>query len=207
MNAISPISNVQARIREITTQFDMGTSFAQVLSSAQAQAAATPAGSAGAPAAGSASSVTAPTAVAGSQAANWASKLPQAAQQWVPHIERIARRNGIDPQLLAALVKQESGFQADVRSHAGAIGLTQLMPATARELGVNPNDPIANLEGGARYLRSQLDRFGSAPLALAAYNAGPGRVAATGGIPQITETQNYVRNVMAFYTELGGKSS
>ncbi|HSK98199.1 MAG TPA: lytic transglycosylase domain-containing protein, partial [Euzebyales bacterium] len=125
---------------------------------------------------------------------------------WLPHIERIARRNDLDPRLLTALVKQESGFRADAGSPAGAIGLTQLMPGTARELGVDPYDPLANLEGGARYLRSQLDRFGSVPLALAAYNAGPGRVAATGGIPRITETQNYVRNVMAFYADLGGSA-
>ena len=79
----------------------------------------------------------------------------------------------------------------------GARGLAQLMPGTARELGVNPDDPLANLEGGARYLRQQLDRFdGDIEKALAAYNAGPGRVAQAGGVPRIRETQNYVAAVM-----------
>jgi soluble lytic murein transglycosylase-like protein len=201
VGSISPIGGVQARIREIVSEFDMGMPFAQVLSSVQAQ----PTAAISAPSAPSRAASVAPvTPATPGQAGGWARKLPEAAQQWLPHIERIARRNGVDPKLLAALVKQESGFQADVRSPAGAIGLAQLMPGTARELGVDPTDPIANLEGGARYLRSQLDRFGSAPLALAAYNAGPGRVAASGGIPDISETQNYVRNVMAFYRELGG---
>ena len=82
-------------------------------------------------------------------------------------------------------------------SPKGAQGLAQLMPGTARELGVDPADPFANLEGGARYLRAQLDRFdGDVEKALAAYNAGPGRVEAAGGIPRIRETQHYVAAVM-----------
>ena len=76
-------------------------------------------------------------------------------------------------------------------------GLAQLMPGTARYLGVNPDDPFANLEGGARYLREQMDRFdGDIEKALAAYNAGPGRVIAAGGIPRIRETQGYVAAIM-----------
>jgi len=74
--------------------------------------------------------------------------------------------------------------------------LTQLMPATARELGVNPHDPVQNLVGGARYLRSQFERFGSWQLALAAYNAGPTRVARLGRIPNIRETKNYVSKII-----------
>ena len=82
-------------------------------------------------------------------------------------------------------------------SPVGARGLTQLMPATAQGLGVNPDDPMANLEGGARYLREQLNRFdGDLEKALAAYNAGPGRVEQAGGVPRIRETQTYVAAVI-----------
>ena len=112
-------------------------------------------------------------------------------------VAQIADANGISPFLLEALVWQESRWQAGARSRAGAIGLTQLMPGTARDLGVNPTDLASNLAGGARYLRQQLDRFdGNVELALAAYNAGPGRVQRSGGIPRILETQNYVRSIV-----------
>jgi soluble lytic murein transglycosylase-like protein len=121
--------------------------------------------------------------------------LPPAAQQWLPHIERVAREVGIDPRLLIAVVHQESDFRHDVPGAAGEIGLVQLMPGTAAEVGVNPYDPIDNLRGGARYLHKQLDRFGSVELALAAYNAGPGNVA--GG-------RDYASEVLRFYIALGG---
>jgi soluble lytic murein transglycosylase-like protein len=195
---IASVSQIHARMEQITSRFDTGSSFAAALSSAQG-ATATPSAAA-TPAAGATS------AAAGGPAQPWTHKLPAAAQKWVPHIERAARRHGLDPRLLAALVKQESGFRADAGSHAGAIGLAQLMPGTARELGVDPYDPVANLDGGARYLSQQLERFGSVPLALAAYNAGPGRVSSAGGIPQISETQHYVRNVTSFYADLGGRA-
>ena len=101
--------------------------------------------------------------------------------------------------MLAGLVKQESGFNPNAVSPAGARGLTQLMPGTAAGLGVsNPLDPAQALEGGAKYLREQLDRFGGdVARALAAYNAGPGAVQRFGGIPPYAETQNYVRIVQA----------
>jgi soluble lytic murein transglycosylase-like protein len=132
----------------------------------------------------------------------WARKLPPAGQRWAGHIDEAARSAGVDPALLAALVRHESNFDPNVRSHAGAIGLAQLMPGTAAALGVDPTDPVANLRGGARYLREQLDRFGTPELALAAYNAGPNRVAQAGGIPRIAEAQTYVRRVMSTWEQL-----
>lgn len=112
-------------------------------------------------------------------------------------VAELADRFDLSPALIEALVWQESRWHADAVSPVGARGLAQLMPGTARELGVDPRDPFANLEGGARYLRQQLDRFdGNLEKALAAYNAGPGRVIAADGIPRIRETQNYVVSVM-----------
>ncbi|TNC51118.1 lytic transglycosylase domain-containing protein [Rubellimicrobium rubrum] len=106
-----------------------------------------------------------------------------------------ARRHAVPEDLFLRLVQQESGWNAGAVSHKGAIGLAQLMPDTARLLGVDPMDPQQNLEGGARYLRRQFDRFGTWDLALAAYNAGPGAVIQHGGIPPYVETQGYVRAI------------
>jgi len=107
-----------------------------------------------------------------------------------------ARRHGIPEDLFLRLVQQESGWNVGARSHKGAIGLAQLMPGTAAYLGVDPNDPSQNLEGGARYLREQFNTFGDWRLALAAYNAGPRAVQRYGGIPPYRETQNYVRAIL-----------
>lgn len=130
-----------------------------------------------------------------------AARLPEHGRHLASAIEDAAVRSGIEPSLLAALVRHESNFRQGVVSHAGAIGLAQLMPGTAAGLGVDPNDPSQNLDGGARYLREQLDRFGSPELALAAYNAGPNRVAQAGGIPRITETETYVGRVMSTWEQ------
>ena len=108
----------------------------------------------------------------------------------------IAREEGVDPDLFLRLVQQESSFNPDAVSSAGAIGLGQLMPGTAADLGVDPYDPEQNLRGSARYLRQQLDEFGDPQLALAAYNAGPGNVRKYGGIPPFRETQNYVAKIL-----------
>lgn len=104
-----------------------------------------------------------------------------------------AAKHGIPEDLFLRLIQQESGWNANARSHKGALGLAQLMPGTARALGVNPHDVTQNLEGGARYLRTQYNTFGTWRLALAAYNAGPGAVQKHGGVPPYRETQNYVR--------------
>ena len=118
-------------------------------------------------------------------------------------IAATARRHGLPAPLLTALVWQESGFRANARSKAGARGLTQLMPGTARDLGVRRiYDPAQNLDGGARYLKALLMRFGSSPLALAGYNAGPNAVVRHGGIPPYNETQQYVRSVLALEARL-----
>jgi peptidoglycan DL-endopeptidase CwlO len=108
-----------------------------------------------------------------------------------------AARYGVDPSLLAAVASQESGFNSRAVSPSGAQGLMQFMPATATGLGVNAFDPASSIDGAARYLSSLTQQFGSTPLALAAYNAGPGTVRQYGGIPPYTETQNYVRSVMS----------
>ena len=116
---------------------------------------------------------------------------------------QIAKEEGVDPDLFVRLVNQESTFNPTAGSSKGAYGLTQLMPGTAAELGVDPSDPIQNLRGGARYLRQQLDRFGDPALALAAYNAGPGNVSRYGGIPPFEETQNYVSRILGDYSGPG----
>lgn len=104
-----------------------------------------------------------------------------------------ARRHNVPEDLFLRLVQQESAFNPDAVSHAGAIGLAQLMPGTAQYLRVNPRDPYQNLDGGARYLREQYETFGTWRLALAAYNAGPAAVERHGGVPPFQETRNYVR--------------
>jgi soluble lytic murein transglycosylase-like protein len=134
----------------------------------------------------------------------WTEQLPEGAAQWVPTIERAAADTGLDPRLLAAMVWQESRFDAGAVSRSGALGLAQLMPATADGLGVDPHDPVQNLEGGARYLAWTIEEFGSIELGLAAYNAGPGNVRAAAGIPDIPETQAYVPRVIEYYRQLGG---
>lgn len=107
-----------------------------------------------------------------------------------------ARRHGVPEDLFLRLVHQESGFNSAARSHKGAIGLAQLMPATAAKLGVDPHDPFQNLEGGALYLAQQYKKFGSWRLALAAYNAGPAAVEKHKGVPPYNETRNYVRVIL-----------
>ncbi|MGY1720133.1 transglycosylase SLT domain-containing protein [Blastococcus sp. SYSU DS0552] len=111
--------------------------------------------------------------------------------------QRAASRHGVEASLLAAVAKQESGFNTSAVSPAGAQGLMQFMPATARGLGVDALDPASAIDGAARYLSSLTKQFGSTELALAAYNSGPGTVSRYGGIPPYPETQNYVRSVMS----------
>lgn len=120
-------------------------------------------------------------------------------------IRRAASRWGVGAALLAAQLQQESGFNPRARSPAGALGIAQFMPATARRYGLrNPFDPVAAIDAQAHLMRDLLGRFGSVPLALAAYNAGSGRVAACGCVPPIAETQAYVQRIVALARGFGG---
>ena len=141
-------------------------------------------------------SVTAPD-VPGAALADPAASARTVPSLYAAKVQELAARYDLSPALIEALVWQESRWRAGAVSPVGARGLAQLMPGTAQSLGVDPDDPMANLEGGARYLRQQLDRFGGdLEKALAAYNAGPGRVQQAGGVPRIRETQTYVAAVM-----------
>jgi len=191
--AMSRISQIQAMLSAgiappATTRQPTSASFATQLQSAQG---------ATLTAAGTPTPVTT-TAATTAMAPTGPSALP-AGTPFGAEITAAANANGVDPALLAGLVKQESGFNPTAGSGAGAKGLTQLMPGTAAGLGVTDIlDPAQNLNGGAKYLKQQLDAFGGdVTKALAAYNAGPGAVQRFGGVPPYSETQNYVRIVQA----------
>lgn len=121
-------------------------------------------------------------------------------------IEKYAEKNGLDADFVKAVIKQESGFNPNATSHCGAMGLMQLMPATAQGLGVtNAYDAEQNIQGGTKYLKGLMDRFdNNKSLALAAYNAGPNAVKKYGGIPPYMETQNYVKSVLGSYERMKG---
>jgi len=118
-------------------------------------------------------------------------------REWTPVVAPVAARYQLDPELILRMIEAESGGNPRAVSPKGAMGLMQLMPETARALGVNdPFDPVQNIEGGVRYLHHLLQRFGDLRLALAAYNAGPGRVQQYGGVPPYPETLRYLERIL-----------
>jgi soluble lytic murein transglycosylase-like protein len=133
---------------------------------------------------------------------------PATARHWAALTIAEADRAGLDARLIVALIAVESGWNPGARSPAGARGLGQLMPATAAELGVDPDNPAANLHGAVIYLRRLIDRYAGRPateryaLALAAYNAGAAAVSLAGGIPPYDETRRYVARVLALWRQL-----
>ena len=115
--------------------------------------------------------------------------------QYLDMARKAAERHDVPVDLFLRLVQQESNWDPNAKSHKGALGLAQLMPATARSLGVDPHDPYENLNGGAKYLAKQYRKFKSWRLALAAYNAGPAAVKKHKGVPPYKETKNYVKKI------------
>lgn len=133
-------------------------------------------------------------------------KLKDGEIEWLYNrIDKYSKQYSIDPYLIVAVMEKESSFNHKTKSSMGALGLMQIMPSTAKELGVNPRRAEENIEGGIRYLRQQLDKYDGkykVHYALASYNAGAGAVKKYGGIPPYTETQNYVRKIVEKYNKL-----
>ena len=135
-----------------------------------------------------------------------AARVPLEARPFAALIETVSLKHGIDPALVHAVIEAESNYRPTAQSHVGARGLMQVMPSTARDLGVKSArllfDPKQNVEAGVKYLKVLLERFdGDLPTAIAAYNAGPGAVSRYDGIPPYPETQNYVRKVLSKFQQ------
>jgi len=188
---LSGLNGILSRIQDIETRFNVSPSnevaFAKVMEKAQQ-------------ASGKATSNdgNVETILPETPACRHACRQTGQAQPFADEILESSKKYDLDPALVKAVISVESGFKSTAKSHAGAMGLMQLMPSTARGLGVtDPFNPAQNIDAGCRYLKIQLDRFGDIKLALAAYNAGPGNVKKYGGIPPFAETQRYVKKVLS----------
>jgi hypothetical protein len=143
-------------------------------------------------------------------AGQWAALLPAGGASYAGLFEAAGRKYGVEPQLMAGLAWQESGYAADVvscsrRSSVGAMGLMQFMPGTASGFGIDACNPAQAADAGTKYIANLYRQFGSVSLALAAYNAGPGNVKKYGGVPPFAETRNYVSAVVGHCRHLGGR--
>lgn len=203
MSGLTAIAGVQARIGSIEQLLGIARPAAvQSTPAATATSAVAPAGLNGIDLSGSFESIaasieatvqtTSAVASTSATAGGLAASTPYA-----DLFEQAGQRYGIDPKVLAGVAYVESRFQTDVVSSAGAVGMMQFLPSTAASLGVDPRDPASAIDGAARYLRSQIDRFGSVEQALAAYNVGPGAMAAAGSIQPGSQAERYVTAVLA----------
>lgn len=209
VDAIGRVSEIQSLIASIATPGTQATSAATASPGTNFAGTLNAATTAQAAPAATATSAALPTGLAtGSTPA-----LPSTGDGAVPAdlqplIGQAASANGLDPALVAAVTRAESGFRVDAGSPAGAQGLMQLMPSTAAGLGVTDiHDAAQNLGAGSRYLKQQIERFGDLRLALAAYNAGPGAVSRYGGVPPYAETQAYVDKVLGYYQQYRGTAA
>ncbi len=199
MRALNSLSGVLSRIQEIESRFSSqradtsSQDFAQVLKAAQTgndvgnSQSVVAAGNSGASQARSTDATATKSVMSFAKSDAYSTLIQESAQKYQ-----------LEPNLIKAVIAVESNFNPGARSSAGAMGLMQLMPGTARGLGVtDPYDPAQNIEGGSKFLKQMIDGFGDVRLALAAYNAGPGNVKKYGGIPPFAETRKYVEKVMA----------
>ncbi len=195
--------SLDSALAQIQDVYSLQASLQTTLTSATGSAAAS------APAAGGATSFAQVLSAQTATPAQTGADAPAAAAPYAADIQAASRKYGVPAALIEAVIQQESGFNPNAQSGAGAGGLMQLMPQTASGLGVtNVYDPAQSIDGGTHYLRDQLDRFGGdVRLALAAYNAGPGAVATYGGVPPYPETQSYVSDVLANYARYSGGSA
>jgi soluble lytic murein transglycosylase-like protein len=200
------VAAIQQQIQQLTGSPVAAAGFDQALTTASADGAGSATSATSSPTAVAASTATSGAGAPGAAGGTLGGGSPTA---YDGMIQSTAAKYGLDPALLKGLIRQESNFNPNAGSGAGAQGLTQLMPATAASLGVKDvHDPAQAIEGGAKYLKQQLDAFGGdVQKALAAYNAGPGAVKKYGGIPPYPETQNYVTKVMGYANEYRGTGS